>query len=117
LNAKTLIVLAFFFGLTVFPLRCANLVCHRAESAMSIKVPTHLYRNRHGTFYFRIVIPQDLQEQVQQREFRFRLYTEGKGSKQPVTKAGDCKGPKSAKVMACLQPDRRVDIEIIGTSK
>lgn len=46
-----------------------------------------------------------------------RVYTEGKGSKQPVTKAGQCKGPKSAKVIACLQPDRRVDIEIIGTSK
>jgi OOP family OmpA-OmpF porin len=46
-----------------------------------------------------------------------RIYTEGKGQKQPVTKAGDCKGPKSAKVIACLQPDRRVDIEIIGTSK
>jgi OOP family OmpA-OmpF porin len=46
-----------------------------------------------------------------------RVYTEGKGSKQPVTKAGDCKGPKSAKVIACLQPDRRVDIEIIGTKK
>jgi len=46
-----------------------------------------------------------------------RIYTEGKGSKQPVTKPGQCKGPKSAKVIACLQPDRRVDIEIIGTSK
>ena len=46
-----------------------------------------------------------------------RVYTEGKGSKQPVTKAGQCKGPKSAKVIACLQPDRRVDIEIIGTAK
>ena len=46
-----------------------------------------------------------------------RVYTEGKGSKQPVTKAGQCKGPKSAKVIACLQPDRRVDIEIIGTKK
>ena len=46
-----------------------------------------------------------------------RVYTEGKGSKQPVTKPGQCKGPKSAKVIACLQPDRRVDIEIIGTSK
>lgn len=44
-----------------------------------------------------------------------RVYTEGKGSKQAVTKAGDCKGPKSAKVVQCLQPDRRVDIEIIGT--
>lgn len=46
-----------------------------------------------------------------------RIYTEGKGSKQPVTKPGECKGPKSQKVIACLQPDRRVDIEIIGTSK
>lgn len=46
-----------------------------------------------------------------------RIYTEGKGEKQPVTKPGDCKGPKSPKVIACLQPDRRVDIEIIGTSK
>ena len=46
-----------------------------------------------------------------------RVYTEGKGSKQPVTKPDQCKGAKSAKVIACLQPDRRVDIEIIGTSK
>ena len=46
-----------------------------------------------------------------------RVYTEGKGSKQPVTKPGQCKGPKSAKVISCLQPDRRVDIEIIGTKK
>ncbi len=46
-----------------------------------------------------------------------RVYTEGKGSKQPVTKPDQCKGPKSAKVIACLQPDRRVDIEIIGTKK
>ena len=46
-----------------------------------------------------------------------RVYTEGKGSTQPVTKSGQCKGPKSAKVIACLQPDRRVDIEIIGTAK
>jgi OOP family OmpA-OmpF porin len=44
-----------------------------------------------------------------------RIYTEGKGETQPVTKAGDCLGPKSAKVIACLQPDRRVEIEVIGT--
>ncbi len=46
-----------------------------------------------------------------------RVYTEGKGSKQPVTKPGQCKGAKSAKVIACLQPDRRVDIELVGTQK
>ena len=46
-----------------------------------------------------------------------KVYTEGKGSTQPVTKPDQCKGGKSAKVIACLQPDRRVDIEIIGTAK
>ena len=44
-----------------------------------------------------------------------RVYTEGKGKKQPITKAGECKGAKSKKVIACLQPDRRVEIEVIGT--
>ena len=46
-----------------------------------------------------------------------RVYTEGKGLTQPVTKPDQCKGPKSPKVIACLQPDRRADIEMIGTSK
>ncbi|WP_291994817.1 OmpA family protein [Candidatus Accumulibacter sp. ACC003] len=44
-----------------------------------------------------------------------RVYTEGKGEKQPVTKPGQCAGAKSKKVIECLQPDRRVDIELIGT--
>ncbi|MBI5900260.1 MAG: OmpA family protein [Rhodocyclales bacterium] len=44
-----------------------------------------------------------------------RVYTEGKGKKQPVTKPDQCKGPKSKKVIDCLQPDRRVEIEVIGT--
>ncbi|WP_313952432.1 OmpA family protein [Accumulibacter sp.] len=44
-----------------------------------------------------------------------RVYTEGKGEKQPVTKPGQCPGGKSKKVIECLQPDRRVDIELIGT--
>lgn len=44
-----------------------------------------------------------------------RVYTEGKGKKQPVTGADQCKGPKSKKVIDCLQPDRRVEIEVIGT--
>ena len=43
-----------------------------------------------------------------------RVYTEGKGLTQPVT--GDkCKGPKSKALIQCLQPDRRADIEVIGT--
>jgi OOP family OmpA-OmpF porin len=43
-----------------------------------------------------------------------RMHTEGKGETQPVTKAGECDGAKSAKVIACLQPDRRVEIEVVG---
>ena len=44
-----------------------------------------------------------------------RVHTEGKGELQPTTKAGECVGAKSAKVIACLQPDRRVSIEVVGT--
>ena len=44
-----------------------------------------------------------------------RVYTEGKGEKQPVTQPGQCPGGPTKKVIACLQPDRRVDIELIGT--
>ncbi len=43
-----------------------------------------------------------------------RIDAQGKGETQPVTKAGDCQGAKSVKVVACLQPDRRVDIEMTG---
>lgn len=44
-----------------------------------------------------------------------RIDAEGRGETQPVTKSGDCRGAKSARVVACLQPDRRVDIEMKGT--
>lgn len=45
-----------------------------------------------------------------------RVYTEGKGEKQPKTKPEDCPGnKKTKKLIQCLQPDRRVEIELIGT--
>ena len=44
-----------------------------------------------------------------------RVTADGKGETQPVTRAGDCKGAKSVKVIACLQPDRRVHVEVTGT--
>ena len=50
-----------------------------------------------------------------------RIYTEGKGEKQPVT--GDrCKRMgkehrSNQKLVQCLQPDRRTEIEVIGTRR
>lgn len=45
-----------------------------------------------------------------------RINAQGKGETQPVTRQADCRGAKSAKVIACLQPDRRVDVEMTGTA-
>jgi OmpA-OmpF porin, OOP family len=42
-----------------------------------------------------------------------RVQSSGKGETQPVTLAGECVSG-SAKVLNCLQPDRRVDVELIG---
>ncbi len=40
----------------------------------------------------------------------------GKGESVPVTKDGDCVGKTpTKKLIACLQPDRRVDVEVTGT--
>ncbi len=43
-----------------------------------------------------------------------RMVTEGKGEMQPATPDGQCAGAKSDQVIACLQPDRRVDVEVTG---
>jgi OOP family OmpA-OmpF porin len=44
-----------------------------------------------------------------------RINASGKGETQPVTRPEDCKGGQSAKVIACLQPDRRVHVDVTGT--
>jgi OOP family OmpA-OmpF porin len=45
-----------------------------------------------------------------------KITTVGKGSSQPLTGAGVCKGlPTSAAVIACLEPDRRVDLDVMGS--
>jgi OOP family OmpA-OmpF porin len=46
-----------------------------------------------------------------------RVYAEGKGEKQPKTTDAQCgkSVAKSKKLIDCLQPDRRVEIEVIGT--
>lgn len=40
-----------------------------------------------------------------------KITASGKGSTMPRTKADECPGKKSKKVVACLAPDRRVEIE------
>jgi len=44
-----------------------------------------------------------------------RIYADGKGKSQPVTKPGDCKMTNRKALIACLQPDRRVDVEVTGS--
>jgi OOP family OmpA-OmpF porin len=46
-----------------------------------------------------------------------RTTSAGMGETQPVTKSDDCKGPISKKLIACLQPDRRVDVEVTGSKE
>ena len=43
-----------------------------------------------------------------------RLYTEGKGERQPIK---DCKGSgKTKELIACLEPNRRVETEAVGSA-
>lgn len=45
-----------------------------------------------------------------------KITASGKSETEPVTKPDDCKGKKAGTALiACLQPDRRVEIEVIGT--
>lgn len=45
-----------------------------------------------------------------------KISTVGKGSSEPTTDAGACKGNRAtAAVVACLKPDRRVDLDVAGT--
>jgi OOP family OmpA-OmpF porin len=42
--------------------------------------------------------------------------TVGKGYSEPMTSADECKGIQTSKeVIACLEPDRRVNIDVSGT--
>jgi len=45
-----------------------------------------------------------------------KISSVGKSESDPVTKPEDCKGNRpSAQLIACLQPDRRVEVEVVGT--
>ncbi|WP_239186784.1 OmpA family protein [Candidatus Nitrotoga sp. HW29] len=43
------------------------------------------------------------------------VFSEGKGDTQPITTKDQCPGNKTLKTIECLQPDRRVEIEMTGT--
>ena len=44
-----------------------------------------------------------------------RIYTEGKGKRNPVTTG--CNQKNHKQLIACLAPDRRVEVEVVGTPK
>lgn len=46
-----------------------------------------------------------------------RITSTGMGESKPVTKIDDCKGPVSKKLIACLQPDRRVEVDVTGSKE
>ena len=46
-----------------------------------------------------------------------RIHAEGKGETQPLTRPGECKMTNRKALIACLQPDRRVDVEVTGTKE
>ena len=43
------------------------------------------------------------------------VLTEGKGYTQPITKKDQCSSDKTSQTIECLQPDRRVEVEMTGT--
>jgi OOP family OmpA-OmpF porin len=45
-----------------------------------------------------------------------KISVEGKGTSNPITRPDDCEGKKrTPRLIACLQPDRRVEIEVTGS--
>jgi OOP family OmpA-OmpF porin len=47
-----------------------------------------------------------------------KITAQGIDGAEPVTKPGDCVGNKATKeLIACLQPDRRVEVEVSGTKQ
>ena len=45
-----------------------------------------------------------------------KVTTVGKGNSDPMTQADECKGIQTSKdVIACLEPDRRVNIDVSGS--
>jgi len=45
-----------------------------------------------------------------------KLLAEGKGSSEPVTSAGQCKGLRDHRLIDCLQPDRYAELKVSGNA-
>jgi OOP family OmpA-OmpF porin len=43
-----------------------------------------------------------------------KIEAEGRGKANPVTQPGECPEKRSPKTIACLQPDRRVELVVTG---
>lgn len=46
-----------------------------------------------------------------------RIQALGKGETEPVTKSDDCKGNRTDQLIVCLQPNRRVEAQMVGVYK
>src|ERR1700722_4091446 len=46
-----------------------------------------------------------------------KIVAEGKGKANPITKPGECGDKRSPATIACLQPDRRVELEVSATKQ
>lgn len=59
-----------------------------------------------------------VKQYLQQQGISAAIQAEGKGESQPTAGTADCKGERANKALTrCLQPDRRVSVEIVGTRK
>ena len=65
---------------------------------------------------FRSVAPNAVKDYLGEQGYSWAIavIAEGRGETQPVTLSGACNGPRSIKVLECLQPDRRVHAEATG---
>ena len=79
------------------------------------------YTDRIGSDAYNLRVSQQRAVAVKQRLLdsggvaATKIDAEGRGKSDPVTKPGDCGGKRTLKTIACLQADRRVDIEVEGT--
>lgn len=90
----------------------------KATNPQTIKVTGHA--DRFGSAHYNQILSEQRAATV--RAYLVRkgvspdiVTTEGKGDTQPITKKDQCPGGKTPQTIECLQPDRRVEIEMTGT--